>query len=74
MQIVMKSFQGPNEVSTTMTIEPTILYTSRFISNKMVKLMVPLDGANIDLITKCDRINELSNDIYITLSEVQSGS
>lgn len=58
--------------NTTMTIELTKVYTSRYINNKLVKLVVDLRGDLEDLIAKCDRVANLTDAMYKMLSEISS--
>ena len=72
MQTIMKTTTCFEECSTTMTIEETMLYTSRLIGvSKMVRLYVELDGTLHDMITKAERISKLSNEMYCMLADVQ---
>ena len=56
--------------NTIMTIEESRVYTSRHINNKLVRLVVSLDGTTQDLIAKCDRVSNLTDTMYKMLSEI----
>jgi hypothetical protein len=59
-------------IKTTITIEPLTIYTSRLIDNHMCKINVNLDGTIEDMITKCERVSKLSNDMYKELSRIHT--
>ena len=67
----MQKYVGLSEFTTTITIEPTKIYTSRLLDNKMVSLDVELDGTMADMIAKCERVSLLTNDMYKMLANVQ---
>lgn len=66
------NIQMRNKVTTNMTIEVDNLYTSRFISNKMIRLDVSLNGTNEDLINKATTISSLTNEMFKQFSEISS--
>ena len=70
MQTVMRNATTFGETSTTITIEVDKLYTSRNISNKMIRLDIDLIGTMEDMIKKAERVNSLTNEMYKMLSEV----
>jgi hypothetical protein len=74
MQAIMKSTMALEELTTTMTITETKLLTSRIVNNKMLRLNVELDGTMLDMLTKCERVSKLSNDIYLELSRISLGT
>jgi len=67
--------QGPNGATrTTITIEVDKIYTSRLISNHLYKIEMKVDGTIEDLLVKCDRVSQLSNDLYIEFDEIAKTS
>ena len=64
----MQKYVGLSRFTTTITIEPTKIYTSRLLDNKMVRLDVELDGTMADMIAKCERVSLLTNDMYKMLA------
>ena len=72
MQIIMKTKVDFESLTTTMTIEETMLYTSRLYNNKMIRLDVELNGTLKDMIEKADRVSKLSNEIYCMLAKIQN--
>lgn len=67
----MQKYVGLSELTTTITVEPAKICTSRLLDNKMVRLDVELDGTMADMIAKCDMVSLLTNDIYKMLANVQ---
>ena len=56
--------------NTTMSIEEFRIYSSRYINNKLVKLVVELNGTSLDLIAKCERLSNLTDIMYKMLREI----
>lgn len=63
-----------SKFETKITIEADKIYCSRYISGKLVKLYVDLNGTTGDLIAKCERVAILNNEIYQMLSGIQATS
>lgn len=70
MQAIMQKYVGLSELTTTITVEPAKIYTSRLLDNKMYSLEVELDGTVADMIAKCERVNSLDNELYKQFSEL----
>ena len=76
MTIIMQGEDAKafSKFETKITIEADKIYCSRYISGKLVKLYISLDGTSIELIAKCDRVSMLSNDVYQMLSGIQASA
>ena len=68
MEIVQK--QG--KITTYMTIDEDMLYTSRLRHSTMVRLKVALDGSISDMMAKVARIKALDDEVYKMLADTQS--
>ena len=55
---------------TTITIDGNKLLTSRFISNRLHKVVLDLDGSIGDFGIKAKRVSELDDQLYIEFSEI----
>lgn len=71
MQVTIKTKVGLESLTTTMTIEEYMLYTSRLYNSKLIRLNVELNSTIKDAIEKAERISKLSNEMYCMLANVQ---
>lgn len=72
MQTIIKYITPLDEcITTSITIESDAIYTSRVINNKMFTIQVEITSVN-DMLAKCKRISQLTNDMYKILGTIGS--